>query len=746
MHADLLKNTNTLPLVSCIMPTYNRRKFIPHAIEYFLRQDYSNKELIIIDDGSDIVEDLVPADTSIRYFKLSKKLTLGAKLNMACTYAKGDVIANWDDDDWYASSRLQYQVEALNNPKVDVCGINNLLYYDMHNNLGYRYIYPASQRMWLLGSSLCYKKKLWCNNRFADINVGMDGLFVWGAAPGRVKALSNPGMAVHIIHENNVSPKKTTGAWWHNYPVEELQKIMKHDWMLYTNGSNKEKHIFVQKNNDENPPLQTGTFKNIFACLVHNSKECIVDLVKNLHYNDPSSTIILYNGGSDRNLFEGSVNFEKYNAVIHPEPALTQHGYLHNFALHCMEYALNNFRFDSITMVDSDQLMLKKNYSNYLKTSSVFEENVGMLSNKPQRITSNELNTEVWPAIQAFKEQDLWKPLLKKFKDGENKFVHWTFWPSCVFSTSASRDLIQLFKKDKTLQSVMRQTKLWATEEVVLPTLTALLGYKIARNPCNYEYVKYQKAFSIKDVDCALNKKDTFWMHPVKREYNDILRKRIRHYLNDYAIEAKGEQPATKEMLPVLPLLNKIRKIEGWLTDEEADLLIATTIKACTQFKQPVTITEVGCFHGKSTVLFGSVLKHYSPAGKIFSIDPHDGKQGAEDYTIFTYPSSYNSFKKNIKDAGIMDLVEIIRDCSLNINWGKPVSLLFIDGLHDYKNVSNDFNRFAACLVKEAYIIFHDYADYFPGVKLFVNELMQSDKYVKVDCVNSLIVIKKIKD
>ncbi len=110
MHADLLKNTNRLPLVSCIMPTYNRRKFIPHAIEYFLRQDYSNKELIIIDDGSDIVEDLVPADTSIRYFKLSKKLTLGAKLNMACTYAKGDVIANWDDDDWYASSRLQYQV------------------------------------------------------------------------------------------------------------------------------------------------------------------------------------------------------------------------------------------------------------------------------------------------------------------------------------------------------------------------------------------------------------------------------------------------------------------------------------------------------------------------------------------------------------------------------------------------------------------------------------------------------------
>ena len=40
------------PLVSCIMPTYNRREFVPLAIRYFLRQDYANKELIIIDDGT----------------------------------------------------------------------------------------------------------------------------------------------------------------------------------------------------------------------------------------------------------------------------------------------------------------------------------------------------------------------------------------------------------------------------------------------------------------------------------------------------------------------------------------------------------------------------------------------------------------------------------------------------------------------------------------------------------------------
>jgi len=73
------------PLISCILPTYNRRGFLPHAIHYFLRQDYPNKELLIVDDGADAVGDLIPADPRIRYIRLPQKITLGAKLNLCCT-------------------------------------------------------------------------------------------------------------------------------------------------------------------------------------------------------------------------------------------------------------------------------------------------------------------------------------------------------------------------------------------------------------------------------------------------------------------------------------------------------------------------------------------------------------------------------------------------------------------------------------------------------------------------------------
>ena len=47
------------PLVTCIMPTWNRARFVPQAIRYFLRQDLTDSELVIVDDGSDSAAALV---------------------------------------------------------------------------------------------------------------------------------------------------------------------------------------------------------------------------------------------------------------------------------------------------------------------------------------------------------------------------------------------------------------------------------------------------------------------------------------------------------------------------------------------------------------------------------------------------------------------------------------------------------------------------------------------------------------
>jgi glycosyltransferase involved in cell wall biosynthesis len=734
------------PLVSCIMPTYNRREFIPYAIKYFLRQDYENKELIIMDDGSDAIEDLVPDAPGIRYFRLEQKITLGAKLNMACLHAQGNIIAHWDDDDWYADWRLKYQVESLLANQTGVCGINKLLYYDLRSRNAFQYIYPADQRTWLIGSSLCYTRQLWSGNKFADINVGMDGLFVWNTSPGNITVLENHRFAVHMIHNNNISPKQTNGAWWHAYPVEEIQKVMGDDWFLYGgNGHAPGPELNQYKLGNGIKLQERKPLKNIYACLVHESQECIKDLVCNLHYNDPASVILLYNGSMNPNLIPADFSFSAFGAVLHPKPTPVKHGYLHNFALDSMEFALENFDFDCFTIVDSDQLSIRPGYPAYLEKHLSAASNVGMLSSKPERVDRYNKTNHV--ALQAFREYDLWKPLLSKFAEGEDKFVHWTFWPSTVFMADAARDLVKIFREDVLLQQIMQRSGIWATEEVILPTLVRLLGYEIHANPCSYDFVRYQLPVCLEELGGAMSRKDAYWVHPIARNFNEPVRKLVREQLGHYQVE-HGVQPEQKNLpadsVQALPILNKIRKIEGWLSSAEAELLIAITVKACRSLNPPYTIVEVGSYHGKATVLFGSVVKENFPEARIVAIDPHDGKLGAADQGLQTFPPSLDMFKRNIANAAIAEVVEIVQDHCRNVEWHAPVSLLFIDGLHDYINVSRDFRHFSDSIRTGGYIAFHDYADYFPGVKVFVNELLETGLFRKINVVDSLIVLQKL--
>ncbi|HSF47352.1 MAG TPA: glycosyltransferase, partial [Burkholderiales bacterium] len=186
----------TRPLASCIMPTADRRYFARQAIHYFERQDYARKELIIVDDGRDAIADLIPDDKRIRYIRLDTRMSVGAKRNRACEQAQGDVIVHWDDDDWYSPRRLTYQIQALLEEEKAICGINNLLFFDQRSRRAYRYVYPAGERAWVYGSSLCYSKEFWKSQRFSNIDVGEDALFVWAAPPEKVKVLTDPRFQV----------------------------------------------------------------------------------------------------------------------------------------------------------------------------------------------------------------------------------------------------------------------------------------------------------------------------------------------------------------------------------------------------------------------------------------------------------------------------------------------------------------------------------------------------------------------
>jgi glycosyltransferase involved in cell wall biosynthesis len=200
-------------MVSCIMPTADRRRFVPHAVACFLAQDHPHRELVVVDDGDDPVADLLPDDPRIRLLRLDGRRTVGEKRNIACEAAAGSLIAHWDDDDHSHPERLSVQVHALLSSGADVVGQSTLLWHDIDRSQLWRYRAPRTRKPWVAGNTLLFRRSTWERARFPVLPVGEDTAFVWGARR-RVVVVDDERLVIGTIHGRNTSPKRTIGPSW----------------------------------------------------------------------------------------------------------------------------------------------------------------------------------------------------------------------------------------------------------------------------------------------------------------------------------------------------------------------------------------------------------------------------------------------------------------------------------------------------------------------------------------------------
>lgn len=131
--------TELLPFVSICTPTFNRRPFIPYLKKCFEHQNYpkDRMEWIIIDDGTDPIEDLVKDIEQVKYFYYEEKMLLGKKRNLMHSKCSGDIIIYMDDDDYYPEQRISHAVETLlENPSFLVAGSSEMhFYFDSRNQV-----------------------------------------------------------------------------------------------------------------------------------------------------------------------------------------------------------------------------------------------------------------------------------------------------------------------------------------------------------------------------------------------------------------------------------------------------------------------------------------------------------------------------------------------------------------------------------------------------------------------------------
>lgn len=239
------------PMVSVICPTYARPDKHPLLYLAFSQQSYPRKELLIYDDSespSPFFQSL--DDNRVTYVYDSERLSIGAKRNALIKISKGELIAHFDDDDYYAPLYLETMVYSLGD--ADLVKFSSWLAFresdqtlwewDTTTLAEKQYVISGwsdkdqvgdlrpfiddeegycEANTWGYGFSFVYRKSLWEECHFPNTSSGEDALFAKEArAQGKdlVHLPDENHLTVHTIHPLSTSrifPQKklSTDNW-----------------------------------------------------------------------------------------------------------------------------------------------------------------------------------------------------------------------------------------------------------------------------------------------------------------------------------------------------------------------------------------------------------------------------------------------------------------------------------------------------------------------------------------------------
>jgi len=224
------------PAVSIITPTFQRHALLKAQHSYLLAQTVQDFEWLILDDGpqpSTYFQGL--ADPRIRYHHLAgPKMKVSAKRNWLCERASAPVIAQFDDDDYYAPNYLALMLQRLAESGADITKLSGWFVYsaqlkrlgwwDTANTLGLHFTFgpdpvlnaffnqtaPDNMKNNYAGYGFSYvfKRSMWEKASFPHVEYASDHGFVAAALAKGCRLdhfADTQGLCLHILRKDNMS-------------------------------------------------------------------------------------------------------------------------------------------------------------------------------------------------------------------------------------------------------------------------------------------------------------------------------------------------------------------------------------------------------------------------------------------------------------------------------------------------------------------------------------------------------------
>ena len=104
------------PLVSIIIPTYNRAEDLKRALQSVFDQTFTDWEVLVVDNHSiDETDSLIKSfnDPKIKLFKIHNAGVIAASRNLGLQHALGEYIAFLDSDDWWLPKKLEESIKHM---------------------------------------------------------------------------------------------------------------------------------------------------------------------------------------------------------------------------------------------------------------------------------------------------------------------------------------------------------------------------------------------------------------------------------------------------------------------------------------------------------------------------------------------------------------------------------------------------------------------------------------------------------
>jgi glycosyltransferase involved in cell wall biosynthesis len=277
-------------LVSIIMNCHNGDKYLIEAVNSIFKQTYKNWELIFFDNASKdnsakIIKNF--RDKRIKYY-YSKYMKLGTARKRALNLCKGEFISFLDCDDYWASNKLQLQIQELKkNPEVGVSFSNSYFFKNNKKKLLYKqsppdgYIFKSLLKRYNISFDTVIIKKLYLNKlnqKFDErFNIIHDlDLLIRLSMITKFKYL-HKNLSWWRIHENSFSQNKISVVNEEKRIfLNKLKKILKTQ-------KNKKKYIDLFKINLNQSLIEeyivSNNIRKFFKLFLETKKFKIKDLI-----------------------------------------------------------------------------------------------------------------------------------------------------------------------------------------------------------------------------------------------------------------------------------------------------------------------------------------------------------------------------------------------------------------------------------------------------------------------------------